>query len=219
MATIELQVIDIPLEQLTRAEEFALQSLQMSKERVLGRYADQYNETLERCYKDVTCPGMFKGIPVTAKNDDEIHLEGGIVLKSKTLAKMLHRADEVVAYAVTLIGHDELLNDPDNSMLEGMFYNAWGAGFSMAGHRWLKKIIAEQASERGRYAGRGWTTGEDDVELRLQEQLFQMIDPSQIGLSVEDSGIMHPVMSVSGFMGISDDPAIVEDGADKGECH
>ena len=143
MAVIEERIYDIPMDELTTAEDFALESLHMDKERVMQRYEETYNETLERCFKDLKCQGVSKGFAITSKDGEELQLEGGIVLKSKLLAEVLHRADEIVAYAVTVNGHDELMADPENSMLEGMFYNAWGVGFSMSAHRWLKKKIQQ----------------------------------------------------------------------------
>lgn len=214
MATIEKRMYEIPLDELTTAEDFALESLGMDKERVMKRYAETYEETLARCHKDLKCQGLYQGFSVVSKSEGELELEGGIVLKSKKLAAVLHRADEIVAYAVTVNGHDELMADPDLSMFETMFYNAWGAGFSMSAHRWLKKKIQKEARDAELYASRGWTPGEDNVELNVQNELFALLDPSQIGISLDDSGLMTPVMSVNGFVGICADPAICNDGKD-----
>ena len=217
MALIEKHVYDIPMDQLVTAEGFALESLQMPKERVMDRYADPYNSTLERCLKDLECKGLCASFVVESRDDGAIHLEGGIVLKSKLLPEVMRHADEIVVYAVVVTGHDELMADPDNSMFENMFYNAWGAGYSMSAHRWFKRYIKELAQERGRFAGRGWTPGEDNIEMSLQPALFELIDPGQIGISLLADGSMLPVMSLSGLMGIGSDPAIEEVGVDASE--
>jgi hypothetical protein len=219
MATIQERIYDIPMDELTTAVDFALESLQMDKERVMKRYADTYNETLARCHEDLKCQGIYKGFSVVSKSEDEIELEGGVVLKSKKLAEVLHRADEIVAYAVTVNGHDELMADPDLSMFENMFCNAWGVGFSMSAHRWFKKAIQKAARDVDLYASRGWFPGEEGVELNLQNELFELIDPSRIGISLSDTGVMTPVMSVNGFIGICADPAICNDGKDNAEQH
>jgi len=206
-------VCDIPMDQLTTAEGFALESLQMDKERVMKRYADPFNDTLKRCFEELKCQGKYGSFAITSNNGSEIELEGGIILTSKVLAKVLALADEVVAYVVTVNGHDEIVADPENSMFETMFLNAWGSGFSMSGHRWLKKAIQEQVRECGRFAGRGWIPGEEGIEIGLQSELFTLIDPGQIGVTLTGS-IMKPTMSVNGFMGISDDPEIQSIGVD-----
>ncbi len=219
MATIEKRLYEIPMDELTTAEDFALESLHMDKERVMKRYAETYEETLARCYKDLKCQGVYKGFSVVSKSEDGFELEGGIVLKSKNLAKVMFRADEIVAYAVTVNGHDELMADPDLSMMESMFFNAWGVGFSMSAHRWLKKKIQKEARDSDLYAGRGWIPGEESIEMNLQRELFELLDPSQIGISLADSGVMTPVMSVNGFIGICADSAICNDGKDIAEYH
>ena len=219
MAVIEERIYDIPMDELTTAEDFALESLHMDKERVMQRYEETCNETLERCFKDLKCQGVSRGFAITSKDGEELQLEGGIVLKSKLLAEVLHRADEIVAYAVTVNGHDELMADPENSMLEGMFYNAWGVGFSMSAHRWLKKKIQQQALDNGSYASRGWIPGEENLEIGLQHELFELLDPTRIGITLSDSGVMRPVMSVNGFIGVCADSAIQFDGKDIAEHH
>ena len=216
MGTIEACVREIPMDQLKNAEEFTLESLHMDRDRVMQRYAETYEDTLERCFKELKCQGLYKPFAIIARNDDEIQLEGGFTLKSKVLADALSLADEVVAYAATVNGHDELMEDPENGVLENMFYNAWGVGFSMSAHRWLKKLIQDQIRENGRYAGRGWIPGEEGVEVGLQKDLFELIDPGQIGITLSGT-VMRPVMSINGFMGISDDPDIESVGAEASE--
>jgi len=216
MGTIEACVRDIPMDQLKNAEAFTLESLHMDRDRVMERYAATYEDTLERCFKEFKCHGMYKPFAIVARDGDEIQLEGGLTLKSKVLADALSLADEVVAYAATVNGHDELMEDPENGVLENMFYNAWGVGFSMSAHRWLKKLIQDQIRENGRYAGRGWIPGEEGVEIGLQKDLFKLIDPGQIGITLSGS-VMRPVMSINGFMGISDDSAIEVVGGDDSE--
>ena len=213
MGTIETRVCDIPMDQLTSAEGFALESLQMDKERVMKRYADPFESTLKRCFEELKCQGKYGSFAISSNNGCEIELEGGVILKSKMLAEALALADEVIAYVVTVNGHDEIVADPENSMFETMFLNAWGSGFSMSGHRWLKKALQDHVREGGRYAGRGWIPGEEGIEIGLQNELFTLIDPGQIGVTLTGS-IMKPTMSVNGFMGISDNPEIQNVGSD-----
>lgn len=59
----------------------------------------------------------------------------------------------------------------------------------------------------------------EKLEMILKRPLFQAIDHAEIGLSISGSGSMRPVMSVSGFVGIGDEPAILGDCADTDEYH
>ena len=87
----------------------------------------------------------------------------------------------------------------------------------MSAHRWLKKKIQKEARDSDLYASKGWTPGEEGVELNLQNELFELIGPSRIGISLSDTGLMTPIMSVNGFIGICADSAICNDGKDIAE--
>lgn len=219
MTTIEKRTFEIPLEQLEGLEEAAFKMLGMDRETVMEDFDDVYEDTLESCQETFVCRGMYQGFTVKSVEAGRIELDCGTVFESNALAEVLHRADEIVLYAVAAHGYEELSNNPENDMFEDMFYNAWGVGYSMACHRWVKTAIAEQAREAGMFTGRGWTPGEDDLDFSLQQVLFDTLDPSEVGIVRQPSGLMSPIMSVTGFMGVSTDPAIEQDGSERPESH
>lgn len=219
MKTIDSGICDIPLQELENVEEIAFQMMQMSRETVMDQFDDVYEDTLEACLNTFDCKGMFKSFAIESADDTSIALEGGAVLESGVLSKYLDGADELVVYAVALHGYEKLANEAEGDMFDSMFYNAWGIGYSMSAHRWMKAFLAKQAREAGRFAGRGWTPGEDKLEFSLQGPLFELLGPSAIGMSLLDNGLMSPLMSVSGIMGISSDPAFVQVGSDVASSH
>ncbi len=219
MPAFEPYVCDVSLSQLDDAEEFAFAMLHMDRETVMDQFDDIYEDSLEACNETLSCKAIWQGFEVESVEDDCIRLSGGGVLESTFLARVLHRADEIVMYATTIHGFDELMKNCGDDPLDSLFYNAWGVGFSMSAHRWLKENLANQAHEKGLFASRGWVPGEDELELSLQGALFELIDPAQIGISLDANGLMRPMMSVSGFMGICADSAIETDGSEYASCH
>ena len=219
MAALEPFKYSIPLNELDSLDEYVFSMLHMDRDQVMEQFDDVYEETFDRCAAELDCQCLYESFPIEEINDAEVRLCGGVVLESAFLARMLQRASEVVLYAVTVHGFEELANNPQNDVFEGMFYNGWGVGFSMAAHRWLKEHIAKRAEEAGLYTGRSWIPGEDELEFELQAGLFKALDPSRIGLSLTGRFSMTPVMSVSGFMGLSADPLIATDGIDKPSSH
>ncbi len=215
------RVCTIPNDQLNDIEKLALATLHMSKDDALERFPEDYEDTYAKCLDTFECKGMFSSFPVERREGDEIHLEGGAVLKSQMLAGLLHRADEVVFYAVCTHGYEELASEASDSddLIGGMFYDAWGGGYTIAAHRWIKQAIADAARENGRYVGRGWAPGEEGLEMQLQKTLLEHLDVSRIGMSIAGKYTVRPVMSLCGIMGISDDEAIKHDGADIAEYH
>ena len=214
-------IFAISSDQLTDVEELALATLQMSKEDVEERFPEDYEDTYAKCLDTFECRGMFEGFPVESRDGDEIRLAGGAVLKSQMLADLLHRADEVVFYAVCTHGYETVAAEATESddFIAHMFYNAWGGGYTIAAHRWIKHAIADAARENGRYVGRGWAPGEEGLEMQLQKTLLEFLDVSQIGMSIAGTYTVRPIMSLCGIMGISDDEAIKYDGADIAEYH
>ena len=219
MTAAEPIIFDIPATELEDIDEFAFAVLGMDREAVMEDFDDVYENTRAKSFDALTCKGMFATRRIERIGDDAVQLEGGTTLQSPLLARMLGLADEVACYAVTVHGFDVLAKDPANEMFDSMFYNAWGIGFSMSCHRWIKQRIADQAGAAGCFMGRSWTPGEDELEFSLQPSLFEVIDPSLIGIALTETGLMSPLLSVSGLVGISGDPGIESVGTDLPSCH
>lgn len=217
--TIEPFVCEIPLQEIANVETQTFNMLGMDRETVMEEFDDVFEGTRAASAEAFKCVGMARGFRVESVGGDEVRLEGGVILESPALAEAFDLAEEVVMYAVNVRGFEERANNPENDVFESMFYNAWGVGYTMGSHAWIKQTIADRARERGLYAGRGWTPGEGDIGFALQRVLFDCIDPSQIGIRLLDNGMMRPVMTVSGFIGLSSDPAIEQVGADKPQNH
>lgn len=219
MATIGTQSCFIAFDELEHADEKACAMLGMDREQVMEEFDDVYEDTRATCAESFECRALYRGFAVASIEGDDICLEGGVTLHSPELASMLSRADEVVMYAVTCAGYEELANGQGVDPFDSMFFNAWGVGCSMAAHDWVKRAIAARAAEAGRFAGRGWAPGEGAVEPELQQVLFDALDPSQIGVQLVGGTRMHPVMTITGFMGLSSDPSIQDAGADRIQNH
>ena len=215
------RVCTIPNSQLSDIEELALATLHMSKDDAMERFSEDYEDTYAKCLETFECKGMYASFPIEGRDGDEIHLEDGAVLKSQVLADLLHRADEVVFYAVCAHGYEEVsaAAADEDDLIASMFYDAWGGGYTIAAHRWIKRAIADAARENGRYAGRGWAPGEEGLEMQLQKTLLEQLDLSQIGMSITGQYTVRPIMSLCGIMGVSNDEGIMRDGADRTEYH
>ncbi len=214
MATVKARVSDIPLEELERVEDSAFEMLHMDREMVMEQFDDIFEDTDEACRGTLRCKGMYRSFAIEEISGDAVRIEGGVTLSSSMLASALAKADEVVLYAGVVHGYEELAKAARDSMFDGMFYDAWGVGYTMGVHRWIKNAIGEAVAASGRHAGRGWVPGEGDLELGLLRAVFAALDPGQIGLELLDSGLMRPVMAVCGIIGLSDDPTIADVGTE-----
>ena len=199
MAKTEPIIFDIPTTSLRDIDEFTFAALGMDRETVMEDFDDVYDATRAKSLATLTCKGMYATRRIERNENGTVQLEGGQVFKSALLARMLELADEVACYALTVHGFEILAKDPANEVFDSMFYNAWGIGLSMSCHQWVKQRIAEQAQAAGRFTGRSWAPGEDDLERSLQTTLFEVIDPSLIVIALTETGLMSPLFSVNGI--------------------
>ena len=219
MATVEPYEGIIPIEELQDVEESAFEMLHMDRDTVMEQFDDVFEETDEKCRASFVCKGLFKSFEIEGVEDGEVHVEGGATLASPLLADALQHADELIIYAIAVHGYEELAKDPANDMFQSMFIDAWGVGYAMACHRWIKEAIDESVHACGLHVGRSWMPGEGDLPFDLQRDAFGLLDPAQIGIQLSESGSVSPIMIVSGMRGVSDDPAIEAVGLDIPSFH
>ena len=219
MAVIQPFAGIIPIEELTGAEEGVFEMLHMDRDDVMDQFDDVFEDTDAKCRENLVCKGMYVSFDIEGIEGDAVRIKGGATLVSQLLAKVLSCADELVFYAITVHGYEELTKDPDNSMFDSMFYDAWGVGYAMDCHRWIKDAIDERVHASGLHVGRSWIPGEGELELDLQNEVFKILDPSQIGLEISESGRMRPVMTISGMKGVSTNPEIESAGQDIASYH
>ena len=219
MATIQPFAGIIPIDELTGVEEGVFEMLHMDRDDVMDQFDDVFEDTDAKCRERLVCKGMYVSFDIEGIEGDEVHIQGGARLVSQQLADALSCADELVLYAITVHGYEDLAKDPANDMFDGMFYDAWGVGYAMDCHRWIKEAIEDAVRENGLYVGRSWIPGEGELELGLQNDAFKILDPSQIGVEASESGLMRPVMTIGGMRGVSADSIIESIGQDVVSYH
>ena len=210
---------DIPNDELESVDDQMFKVLGMSRDDVIEQFEDEYEDTRPIAFDRLECRGMVKYVQIESIDEGIIKLEDGGEFYSEFLSDRLSCADELALYIVSVFGGNELMKEAQDDMFATMFYNAWATGLSMSGHGWIKKQIANDARERGKFSGRGWVPGDGQVGLELFKTLVKIIDPSPIGVKLLETGMVSPIMSLCALMGISDDPAIEEVGRDDIEIH
>lgn len=201
-------LFDVSDDMLGDVEGLCLQNLHMSRDEFPARYLEHLEHTREESAKRFDCKAMYQGFPIERIEGSQVFLASGTVLDNRVLADALAGAKEVVAFAVTVHGFEEVCGLAGNSGILTMFYGGWGSGYSMGSRQWLEGHVRNRAHEVGLYTGRSWFPGEDGLGMALQEPLANLLDLSQIGLQVKVDYIMHPTMSITGFIAVSTDPNI-----------
>ncbi len=195
---------NIPLEELENINEMFFRQVQMKEERALKRFGKQYEETRNLIFSNVKAEGIYTISEIEKNENHEIHLKNGIVIANRMLSELFARSSEVTACAVTLHGYDELEDASDDNLIT-LFLDGWGTAVVECAHTWLKKRIKDGFAKKGLYATSSWSPGQHNINVKMQRELFEMLRPEAIGITLSKSFMMHPKKSVSGFIGGGDD--------------
>lgn len=199
--------IVVPVNEIENIDDLCKQNLHLRPERMSDKLTDSYAATRTRAFDGMECKAVCEGFVVEGVSGNTINFEGGMQLESPVIAEAFGQAKGAVVYAVVAHGFEELVGNPDNSMVDSMMYGGWGVAFSTGAHQWLEQRIRARAHEIGLYSGKGWIPGQEGVELDVQRTLFEMTDPSTIGLELDAKSLMRPVMAVAGIAALGDDPS------------
>lgn len=120
------------------------------------------------------------------------------------LSHLFSKAEEIVFTATTVLGYDELAEKETDS-LKQLFYDGWGSAVAECGHTWLRNQIKTKLAGTGVCVTFPWCPGQHEVDIRLQKELFALLKPEDIGITLSSSFMMHPQKSVSSFIGIGHD--------------
>lgn len=191
-------------------DDLCIANVRMPESRLRGRVRESFDRTRERALADITCRAVLRGYPVKRVDGSGVVLENGTEIADAALAEALAGSVEVVAFTVSSQGFEALTSADGCSSIDAMFYNGWGVAFSAGGQRYLEDMVRERAHAAGLYTGKSWSPGYEDMSMELQEPLYRLSQARSIGVELRDSGMMKPVMSVGGFIGVFEDGSAEE---------
>lgn len=204
---VERKVVDIPLEKIENLDSTFFRQVQMNQEKAMRKFKGAYEETKKNIFDNIKMKGLYQSFKIIEKNEENIVLEGGKILQSRKLAEAFEKSEELVLCAVTLSGYDPL-ETKENDNVTMLFLDGWGTAISECGHVWIKGQLKKELEKEGVYCTCSWSPGQFHVDIRLQEVLFELLKPEEIGIELNKSFMMHPKKSISSFIGIGKDPNI-----------
>lgn len=199
MGTIERTIMEIPLNELEGVDDMFFRQIQMRQDKVMKKFADQYRSTRDMFFSGISMSGICESFDIDRIEDENIYT-GDRVISCRMLSELFEEAEEIVLCAVTLKGYDELETEEKDN-LKVLFLDGWGTAAVEKGHVWMKERIRERCAAAGLNTTNPWSPGQHSVDIRLQKDLFGMLKPEDIGVTLADSFMMHPKKSVSSFTG------------------
>lgn len=201
MSTVKRQVIEIPADKLTGVDNMFGRMMNMDVERMPAKFSAAFDKTKEASYRNFHMKGLFESVEIERIENDSILLKNGINLKSKLFAEVFQQSFELVFAVTTLQGYEDL-DEAEENMLVKLFLDSWGTAFIECGNKWMEQYIARDLEERNIYATYSFSPGQNDIPMDMQAEIFQALNPEEIGVTLNDRYMMHPKKSVSGIFGI-----------------
>lgn len=207
MGLVEKKKIQIPLQQLENVDGLFFRQIQMDEKKARKRFGSLVDETKKEIYSSLKGEGVLDSFKLNEIREGKVYLEGDEVINSKMMARVFEKSEEIVICAITMHGYDELEASADEFMRE-FFYDGWGTALAESAFSWLKNQIKDELLKKEIYSTCSWSPGQHNVDIELQRVVFRMIHPEEIGIKLNDSCMMWPKKSISGFFGIGSEKNI-----------
>lgn len=201
MSTVKRQVIDIPLDRLTGTDEMFCRMMNMELVQMPAKFQKAFDQTKDASMAAFRIRGVSESFEIENNDGHQILLKNGAVLESTLMAELFKQSFELVLMVVTVSGY-EALDEAESNMFLKLFLDSWGTAFIECGNKWAEQSIAMDLENRQLYCTHSFSPGQNDIPIEMQAQLFQILKPEEIGVTINDRYMMHPKKSVSGIFGI-----------------
>ena len=174
---------------------------------------------LERIDREIQCSiplvrtaAMYRIFAIASLTRESVALEGGITFHG-AIGKFLGQVERLAVFLVTAgdaIDQKAQEEFAAGRILEGMVANAVGSEAADSATGALKETLRQAVAREELAITLPYSPGYCGMDLKEQWNVFSALDASRIGVRLLPSGIMVPIKSVSGVIGIGS-PAVVDD--------
>lgn len=202
MSTLKRQITEIPLDKVNGIEKMFGRLMNMDVDNIPTKYKKAFDKSRDLAYQNFKMICLYESFGIDSIKKDTIILKNGKSIKSGLLTEIFGNSSELVFFVVTLHGYDEI-DAAEENMFMKLLLDSWGTGFIECGSAWAEKYIALNLEKEKLYTTNSFSPGQNDIPIEMQTDIFHLIDPEEIGVTLSDKLMMHPKKSVSGISGIT----------------
>ncbi len=184
------------------------------------------DEEIRRSIPLIRVAGLYGIFHIDSITRRSVTLEGGITFRG-AIGEFLGQVEKLAVFIVT--AGDSIYKKAQEELaagrvLEGMVANAVGSEAADFGVEALRERLSQSVAREDLAITLPYSPGYCGMDLKEQWNVFSAIDGSRIGVQLLPSGIMIPIKSVSGVIGIGS-PAVVSpsgspcDRCDREDCN
>lgn len=197
----ERHILRIPLGDCPR-EEVALRLKKhagVDLDAVQEKYGSSVRDAQELLCRSLEIAVVYQCFTVDSVGENEVLLAGGQRFTGSMPPRILEKAEQVVCFVATLPGFQSLRDSTGDVMVD-YFLDTWGTVYAECGQRWLETLLADQLAAEGQRPAYAWNPGQSQFELRNQKTLFSLLQPEDIGCTLDKHMRMIPFKSTSGII-------------------
>ncbi|PKM85700.1 MAG: hypothetical protein CVU86_01285 [Firmicutes bacterium HGW-Firmicutes-11] len=199
------QIKHIPMEQVTGIEAMVGRMMKLDVVHLPLKFHKPFESTKEIAYQKFAMTSLVESFKIECIDSEKIVLVNQHVIASECLAEMFRDAVMLGVSVVTLHGYEEV-DEAEDNMFRKLLLDSWGTAFVECGNQWMMEQIEQELLADSLYATYSFSPGQNDIPLIVQQTLFELLSPEEIGVTLSDKFMMHPKKSISGFFGIQTKP-------------
>ncbi|MBZ4645398.1 MAG: hypothetical protein PWR27_1489 [Petroclostridium sp.] len=156
--------------------------------------------------------GAFGRFAIIERSSNFVKLEGGEILESESLARLLEKSDEVLLMAST-VGKEIVqristeVTGGDAAL--GVILDSVASQTADAGLNWMMDFINKLIRREGKKLTKHrYSPGYGDLPLSNQKIIFDMLGLNRLGLKLTEKYMLIPeksVLAIAGIEGIEED--------------
>ena len=187
-------------------EEMFFRQIQMRGDKVMKKLSTQFHETKKKVFENSRIEYCMKKVSLDSIDENSVTMAGGISFESQTLASVLGKSEELILCVITIHGYDQV-EKAANDGLDMLFVDGWGTALVECGYSYMQQKLEEELKKHDLFSTHGWSPGQHNVDITLQEPLFDVLKPQEIGVKLSKTYMMYPKKSISGIIGIGSNPS------------
>ena len=205
---IKRQVFNISVDDIENYDEYFFRQIQMRGDKVKKKFSIQFEDTKAKAYGAARMQALVQSFPLDKIEGESVYIAGH-EFQSKMLSEVFAKAEEIVMCAITVHGYDEAEAEVTDNV-SVLFMDGWGTTLVTAAHDWVKDYIKEEAGKSNMYTTCAWEPGQINVDISLQKDFFEVMNPDEIEITLNDHMMMHPKKSITSLIGLGPDSEINE---------
>jgi cobalamin-dependent methionine synthase I len=191
------------------AEQEVLRYLGYPQKLIHGISADIkkiVREEIEQAYSLLESRGIYQFLDISSVSANGIIMikQGYRFTVNKKIIDLLKNAEYLLLMVVTIgLETEKAVKEKfqHGNHIRAMVLDAAGTVAVKTAGQWLNHFIEENNSREGLKFSRYFEPGSGDWDIREQKQIFEILKPERIGITLNPSFMMNPAKSLSWIRG------------------